>query len=51
MNECIKCSRPIQDEFFEGVNGKLCKECLKDLQVYHALKSMNLVKEVKGERA
>lgn len=45
--KCIKCGHTIKDEFFEGVRGPLCKECLKDLMVYNALESMGVVKEMK----
>lgn len=51
IKQCIKCGHTIKDEFFEGVRGPLCKECLKDLMVYNALKSMGFVKEIKKEAA
>lgn len=47
QGKCIKCGHTIKDEFFEGVSGPLCKECLKALMVYNALKSMGFVKEMK----
>lgn len=51
IKQCIKCGHTIKDEFFEGVSGPLCKECLKDLMVYNALKSTGFVKEMKKEAA
>lgn len=47
MCKCIKCKNTVTGEYFDGVSGKLCKACLKDLFVYHALRSMNLIKNVK----
>ena len=47
MEKCIKCGHTIKGEFFEGVSGPLCKDCLKDLMVYHTLQAMGLVKEAK----
>lgn len=47
MEQCIKCGHTIKDELFEGVTGALCKDCLKDLMIYHTLRAMALVKEVK----
>lgn len=51
IKQCIKCGHTIKGEFFEGVSGPLCKECLKDLMVYNTLKSMGFVKEMKKEAA
>lgn len=51
IKQCIKCGHTIKDEFFEGVSGPLCKECLKDLMAYNTLKSMGFVKEMKKEGA
>ena len=42
--KCIKCGKNIEKEYFEGVHGPLCKKCLLDLMVYHALSSMGMVK-------
>lgn len=47
MCKCIKCKKAISDEYFEGVSGNICKACLKDLFVYYALRSMNMIKKVK----
>lgn len=45
-DRCIKCNGKIEGEYFDGVNGKICIHCLKDLFVYHGLKSLGLIKEL-----
>lgn len=47
MNECVVCKKEINGEFFVGESGKICEKCLKEMQVYFALRSMKLIKEVK----
>lgn len=44
MSKCIMCENTIQTEYFEGVSGHICKKCLKEMFVYYALRSMNLLK-------
>ena len=41
--KCIKCYNLITDEFFQAVSGKMCVDCIKDLGVYHALKSLGMI--------
>lgn len=43
-NRCIICHGKIEGEYFDGVNGKICIHCLKELFVYHGLKSLGLIK-------
>lgn len=44
-DRCIKCKGKIESEYFDGVNGKICIHCLKDLFIYHGLKSLGMIKE------
>ena len=44
-NRCIKCNRKIDGEYFDGVNGRICIHCIKEAYIYHALKSLDLIKE------
>ena len=44
-NRCINCNGKIEGEYFDGVNGKICIRCLKELCVYHGLKSLEMIKE------
>ena len=40
--------KEIQRFYFEGVNGIICENCLKNMMVYHALKTLGLIKTNKG---
>jgi hypothetical protein len=42
---CIKCNNLIGKKYFQGVSGKLCEDCIKDIGVYHGLNSLGLIKE------
>lgn len=46
METCCKCGNPITGECFDGASGPLCPKCLKDMQVYYALRSMGLLRNV-----
>lgn len=48
MNECVKCGNKIKDEYFNAVSGKMCKKCLKEMCVYYALRSLNLINSEGG---
>ena len=45
-DRCVKCNGKIESEYFDGVSGKICVHCLKELFVYHGLKSLGLIKEI-----
>lgn len=49
MDRCIKCDNTIKDEYFEGVHGKICVCCIKDMHIYTALKNLGLIKNVKAD--
>ena len=44
-DRCIKCNGKIEGEYFDGASGKICVRCLKELFVYHGLKSLGMIKE------
>lgn len=46
IDRCIKCKEEIKGEYFDGVNGKICINCIKDLYIYHNLKSLGMIKSV-----
>lgn len=46
INRCIKCHGKVEGEYFDGVNGKICIHCIKELSIYHGLKSLGLIKEL-----
>ena len=46
---CQICDKEITNEYFIGVNGNICADCLKELMSYHALKQLGLIKNIKGD--
>lgn len=50
MDRCIKCECEIKDEYFEGINGKICVNCIKRMFIYYALKSMGFIKTVRENK-
>ena len=41
---CKECNKKINNQYFKGVNGYICSECLKKNGVYYGLKKINLIK-------
>lgn len=50
MEICCKCGSQIANECFDAVSGPVCPKCLKDMQVYYALRSMGLIRTVKEDK-
>lgn len=44
QNYCKDCEKELSGEYFNGVNGRICAECLKRSGVYYALKKDGFVK-------
>ena len=42
---CIICKKERFFEYFDGVSGKICADCLKSNMLYFAIKKLNLLKE------
>lgn len=51
MEICCKCGHEIDGEYFNGTSGPLCPKCLKDMQVYYALRSMGLIQTKEGGKS
>lgn len=47
--KCKICNKEITNEYFEGVNGAVCADCLKRMMTYYALKKFDLIKNIKGD--
>lgn len=43
--KCIICGKKIKNEYFNGVRGKICVDCLKSMMIYHGLKTMGLIEK------
>lgn len=46
---CKECEKKINGEYFDGVNGHICAECLKKGGVYYALKKDGFIKSNESE--
>lgn len=47
---CTRCSAPIKGEFFRSITGScFCKKCLKDMFVYHALRSLGMIQNTEED--
>lgn len=44
---CIRCNEVIDGEYFQAERGKMCDECIKDMGIYHALNSLDMIKSHK----
>ena len=47
--KCQICEKEITNEYFEGVGGPICAECLKKMMSYHVLKQLDMIKNIKGD--
>lgn len=43
-NTCIKCENPIENKYFDGVNGRICVKCINDMGIYYTLEKDGFIK-------